>query len=72
MSTPRMQYATDLTDAQWQQIEPLLPSPRWRAGGPGRAAAGSPPDRQRPFVFEQDGVSLGVVALWFWAVENGV
>ena len=36
MSTPRMQYATDLTDAQWQQIEPLLPVPRWRSGGPGR------------------------------------
>ncbi len=24
MSTPRMQYATDRTDAQWQRIEPLL------------------------------------------------
>ena len=31
-----MQYATDLTDAQWQRIEPLLPAPRWRLGGPGR------------------------------------
>ena len=72
MSTPRMQYATDLTDAQWQQIAPLLPTPRWRSGGPGRPPAGSPPDRQRPFVFEQDGVSLGIVAGVFWAVENGV
>ena len=36
MSTPRMQYATDVTDAQWQRIEPLLPAPRWRPGGPGR------------------------------------
>ena len=43
MSTPRMQYATDLTDAQWQQIEPLLPVPRWRSGGPGRP----PRDRRR-------------------------
>ena len=30
MSTPRMQYATDLTDGQWQRIEPLLPG---RVGG---------------------------------------
>ena len=36
MSTPRMQYATDLTDGQWQRIEPLLPAPRWRLDGPGR------------------------------------
>ena len=43
MSTPRMQYATDLTDAQWQPIEPLLPAPRWRSGGPGRP----PRDRRR-------------------------
>ena len=74
MSTPRMQYATDLTDAQWQQIEPLLPVPRWRSGGPGR-----PPRDRRRIVNgllylneKKDGVSLGVVALLFWAVENGV
>ena len=71
MSTPRMQYATDLTDAQWQRIEPLLPAPRWRLDGPGRPPR-DPPNRQRAFVFEQDGVSLGFVALLFWAVENGV
>ena len=45
MSTPRMQYATDLTDAQWQQIEPLLPVPALavRRSGFGRRgiAAGS-------------------------------
>ena len=72
MSTPRIQYATDLTDAQWQQIEPLLPAATWRLGGPGRPPAGSPPNRQRSFVFEQDGVSLGFGTLLFWAVENGV
>ena len=31
MSTPRMQYATDVTDAQWRRIEPLLPSSRWQS-----------------------------------------
>ena len=45
MSTPGMQYATDLTDGQWQRIEPLLPVPRWRPGGPGR-----PPRDRRPIV----------------------
>ena len=38
----------------------------------GSAAAGSPPDRQRPFVSDQDRLSLGAVAALFWAVENGV
>ena len=45
MSTPRMQYATDLTDGQWQRIEPLLPVPRWRLHGPGR-----PPRDRRQMV----------------------
>ena len=45
MSTPRRQYATDLTDAQWQRIEPLLPAPRWRLDGPGR-----PPRDRRQIV----------------------
>ena len=45
MSTPRMQYATDVTDAQWQRIEPLLPAPRWRLGGSGR-----PPRDRRQIV----------------------
>ena len=30
------QYPTDLTDAQWHLIQPLLPSRKWRPGGPGR------------------------------------
>lgn len=38
----------------------------------GSALAGSTPDRQWPFVFNQDRMSLGVVALLFWAVENRV
>lgn len=45
MSTPRMQYAADLTDAQWQPIEPLLPAPCWRLDGPGR-----PPRDRRQIV----------------------
>ena len=35
MSTDK-HYPTDLTDEQWQVIEPLLPSPTWHPGGRGR------------------------------------
>jgi putative transposase len=35
MSTP-VQYPTDLTDAQWPVLHPLLPPRKWRPGGPGR------------------------------------
>ena len=59
MSTPRMQYATDLTDAQWQQIEPFAAGAALAVRRSGSAAAGSPPDRQRPFVFEQRRGVLG-------------
>ena len=45
MSTPRRQYATDRTDAQWQRIEPLLPTPRRQPGGSGR-----PPRDRRQMV----------------------
>ena len=45
MSTPRRQYVTDVTDAQGQQLEPLLPVPRWRPNGPGR-----PPRDRRQIV----------------------
>ncbi len=30
------QYPTDLSDAQWQLIEPLLPAQTWQPGGRGR------------------------------------
>jgi putative transposase len=30
------QYATDVTDAQWDVLHPLLPTPQWRPGGRGR------------------------------------
>ena len=30
------QYPTDLTDPQWEILQPLLPPPKWRRGGPGR------------------------------------
>jgi transposase len=29
-------YPTDVSDAQWEVLEPLLPKPKWRPGGPGR------------------------------------
>ena len=45
MSTPDGQYATDVTDAQWQQIQPLLPASRWWPNGPGR-----PPRDRRQIV----------------------
>ena len=35
-STPGDEYATDLTDAQWRLIKPLLPASTWHPGGPGR------------------------------------
>ena len=35
MST-RDKYPTDLTDPQWQRLEPLLPQGQWVRGGPGR------------------------------------
>lgn len=35
MSTTRY-YPTDLTEAQWTLLLPLLPTRKWRAGGPGR------------------------------------
>ena len=37
------QYPTDLSDAQWQLIESLLPAPTWQQGGRGRP----PVDRRR-------------------------
>ena len=72
MSTPSRQYATDVTDAQWQQIQPLLPASRWWPNGPGR-----PPRDRRQIVngllyLTKTRMSLGVVALLFWAVENRV
>ena len=70
-STPSRQYATDVTDAQWQQIQPLLPPSRWWPNGLGR-----PPRDRRQIVngllyLTKTGV-LGFVALLFWAVENRV
>ena len=35
MNTPKP-YPTDLTQAQWEQLVPLLPKRKWRTGGPGR------------------------------------
>ena len=35
MNTPR-QYPTNVTEAQWQLLIPLLPKRKWRKGGPGR------------------------------------
>jgi hypothetical protein len=29
-------YPTDGRDVQWDILEPLLPKPKWRPGGPGR------------------------------------
>ena len=37
------QYETDLTDEQWEVLQPLLPVRQWRPGGPGRP----PCDRRR-------------------------
>jgi putative transposase len=29
-------YPTDVSEAQWELLQPLLPQPTWRPGGPGR------------------------------------
>jgi putative transposase len=29
-------YPTDVSDAQWEILQLLLPKPKWRPGGPGR------------------------------------
>ena len=29
-------YPTDVSEAQWELLQPLLPQPQWRPGGPGR------------------------------------
>ncbi len=34
MSTPK-KYPTDLTDKQWEILQPLFPAPKWQPGGPG-------------------------------------
>ena len=38
MNTHR-QYPTNVTQAQWQQLIPLLPKRKWQKGGPGRPPA---------------------------------
>lgn len=35
MSTNR-RYPTDMSDAQWEVLQLVLPAPKWRPGGPGR------------------------------------
>jgi len=35
MSAP-YDYPTNVSDAQWEVVEPLLPKPKWQPGGPGR------------------------------------
>ena len=30
------EYPTDVPDAQWQWLPPMLPERSWRPGGPGR------------------------------------
>ena len=34
--SPRRYYSTDLTEAQWAFLFPLLPARKWHSGGPGR------------------------------------
>ena len=38
MNTQR-EYPTNVTQAQWQLLIPLLPKRKWRKGGPGRPPA---------------------------------
>ena len=49
---PPRRFPTDLTDAQWRLLAPLLPAPRSGPGRPGRPGPSRPPsggaDRGRP------------------------
>ena len=71
MSTPTDEYATDITDAQWRLIEPLLPAPIWHPGGPGRPRR-DPRQIINGLLYRTKRRSLGFVAAEFWAVENSV
>ena len=72
MSTPADEYATDLTDAQWRLIKPLLPASTWHPGGPGRPRRDPRQIINGLLYLDQDRPSLGFVTREFWAVENGV
>ena len=52
-------YPTDMTEAQWTLVLPLLPARKWRAGGPAGASAVRPTGRaQWDLVPPQDGLSV--------------
>ena len=42
-------YPTDVSDAQWEVLQLVLPPPKWRPGGPGR----KPMDRRRVINYEK-------------------
>src|SRR5262244_2319197 len=60
------QYETDVTDAQWEVLYPLLPKPTWTP--PAFAAAGG----QWHFVCQQDGLPVAHAAQRIWTVGDGL
>src|ERR1039457_2089107 len=71
--TSRPAYPTDLSDARWALIEPVLCA--WRAGlagwpGPVGASARLARDRQRDLVREPGGVCMAAAAARFPAVQD--
>ncbi len=69
MNTHR-QYPTNVTQAQWQLLIPLLPKGKWRKGGAGR-----PPVNLRTVfdgILYLDRLSMAHAASYLWLLANRV
>ena len=71
MSTSSL-YPTELTDAQWHYLHPLLPVGKWRPGGPGRPPLQPTQRAQWHSLRDQDRVSMVYAAPDLRVLENGV
>src|SRR5215471_3502186 len=56
--SPAGHYPTDVSEAQWEALQLLLPPPKWRPGRTRAPAHGPPPCHQGHFLWEQDGVPM--------------
>ena len=65
-------YPTDLTEGQWQLIEPLLPKPKKVPGGPGRPANDLRTMVNAVFYPVKSGCQWANVAESLWTVEDRV
>ena len=63
-------YPTDLTDPQWEILQPLLPPPKWRRGGTGSTALFETSGHQRDSLCDQDRLSVAYVAAQLRSLED--